>query len=70
MWAKKPIVEMPCLRAKAHRQIPRAIRERLIKRVAILMSEMRDVLPESLPGFDIAPFWQNELSRWLSLPGS
>ena len=37
----KPIVEMQHPRAKAHRQVPRAVRERLAERAAVLMSEMR-----------------------------
>ena len=40
----KPIVEMPYPRAKAHRQVPRAIREHLAARAAILaMGEAQDV---------------------------
>lgn len=35
----KPIVEMPYPRAKAHRQVPRAIRDRLAERGAALSSE-------------------------------
>lgn len=31
----KPIVEMPYPRAKAHRQVPRSIRERLVERAAV-----------------------------------
>jgi Hint domain len=39
----KPIIEMPYPRAKAHRQVPRAIRERLAERAAILMGEAQSV---------------------------
>jgi hypothetical protein len=39
----KPIVELPCPRAKAHRQVPRAIRERLVERAAMLMGEAQSV---------------------------
>ena len=37
------IVEMPYPRAKAHRQVPRAIREQLAKRAAILIREAQEV---------------------------
>jgi hypothetical protein len=39
----KPIVEMSYPRAKAHRQVPRAIRELLAERVTILMGEIQDI---------------------------
>jgi hypothetical protein len=39
----KPIVEMPYPRAKAHRQVPRAVREKLAKRVAILTGEAQEI---------------------------
>jgi Hint domain len=37
----KPIVEMPYPRAKAHRQVPRAIRERLADRAAMVLGVMQ-----------------------------
>jgi hypothetical protein len=37
------IVEMPYPRAKAHRQVPRAIRERLTERAAILIGDSQNV---------------------------
>jgi hypothetical protein len=39
----KPIVEMPYPRAKSHRQVPRAIREQLSTRSAILTGEPQHV---------------------------
>lgn len=36
---RKPIIEMPYPRAKAHRQVPRAIRESLIERAGTLTTE-------------------------------
>jgi hypothetical protein len=39
----KPIVEMPYPRAKAHRQVPRAIREQLSRRGVTLMCGPQDV---------------------------
>jgi hypothetical protein len=39
----KPIVEMPYPRAKAQRQVPRAIRELLAEQAAVLIGEMKDV---------------------------
>ncbi len=39
----KPIVEMPYPRAKAHRQVPRAIREKLAERAAMLIGKMQQV---------------------------
>ena len=39
----KPIVEMPYSRAKAHRQVPRTVRELLAERVAILAGDTMDV---------------------------
>ncbi len=39
----KPIVEMPYPRAKAHRQVPRAIREKLAERAMILFGVAQDV---------------------------
>jgi hypothetical protein len=37
------IIEMPYPRAKALRQVPRSIRERLTERAAMLMSDARDI---------------------------
>jgi hypothetical protein len=39
----KPIVEMPYPRAKAHRQVPRSMRERLAKRGAQLFASVADM---------------------------
>jgi hypothetical protein len=39
----KLIVEMPYPRAKAHRQVPRAIRQRLAERAAMLMGGVQDI---------------------------
>jgi hypothetical protein len=39
----KPILEMPYPRAKAHRQVPRAIQEHLAERAAILLGDNQNV---------------------------